>query len=244
MIVNYLDGHWQIVAQRTHALLAGQLCFQWAKVKGIDRWFETIMAIAEHDDVYNEFENDDHLLNENGGPVNYKMRPFQKVKCEALLENAKTRSQYIAILTSRHIRFLYDDFENKAVKEYIAHLKRTETKWISQGGFSEQQIVLAYSLLQWCDALSLLICQKLLPPDQRKIEISTGPGGQTYYLYAIDDATLVVEPWPFEKEAFDISFEFRTLNQLAFGSVEEFRQLLYEASPSVQSYRIVSKKQN
>lgn len=241
MIVNYLEGFWQIIPQRTHGLLAGQLCGQWEKVEGIDRWFETIIATAEHDDVYNEFENDDALLNENGGPVHYKMRIFQKSKCEALLKNAQTRSQYVAILTSRHLRFLYESCEEKAAREYAKKLKQVEDQWISDSGFSQQQIALAYGLLQWCDALSLLICQKLFPPEQRKIEISKGPGDHAYYIYQANDSTLVVEPWPFKEDKFDISFESRSLKQLTFGSVEEFRKLLYKQKPIAHRYTICKK---
>ncbi|WP_442591393.1 DUF3891 family protein [Pedobacter sp. AW31-3R] len=69
MIVNYTESGWQIITQRSHGLLAAQICAHWCKDNQPERWVDTLTATAEHDDVYNEFENDD-LLNDNGGPVN------------------------------------------------------------------------------------------------------------------------------------------------------------------------------
>jgi hypothetical protein len=53
MIVNYIEPGWQIITQRSHGLLAAQICAQWKNNNQPKRWVETLIATAEHDDVYN-----------------------------------------------------------------------------------------------------------------------------------------------------------------------------------------------
>jgi len=238
MIVNYGENGWQIISQRAHGLLAGEICFNWKKEGRPQRWLETILATAEHDDAFNEFDNDHILLNENGGPVNFKMRKFEKAKCEVLLKQALTKSRYIALLTSRHIRFLYGTSEDKSAKIYANGLKKIEKVWMEEIGITEKEISSAYSILEWCDAFSLLICQKLIQPENRKIEISSGPDELCYQLHAPQENILNVEPWPFETEQFEVRFESKTISQLKFKNVEEFRKILIKTPPEIHAYRI------
>ncbi len=53
MIVNYIKEGWQVTTQRSHGLLAAQLCYYWKKADRPERWLETIIATAEHDDATN-----------------------------------------------------------------------------------------------------------------------------------------------------------------------------------------------
>jgi len=106
MIVNYTESGWQIITQRSHGLLAAQICAHWKKDKQPSRWIETLIATAEHDDVYNEFEND-NLLNDQGGPINFKNTDFELSYGKRLMAMAETKSAYIALLISRHIQFVH-----------------------------------------------------------------------------------------------------------------------------------------
>jgi len=238
MIVNYSEDGWQIISQRAHGLLAGEICFNWKKEGRPRRWLETIIATTEHDDAFNEFDNDQILLNDNGGPVNYKTRKFEKEKCETLLKQALTKSRYIALLTSRHIRFLYENSEDKQAKNYALGLKKIEKQWMKEMRMKEKEISDAYSILEWCDALSLLICQGLIQPENRKIEISSGPDNMGYLLHAPKENTLKVEPWPFEEDHFEIRYESKTISQLKFQDVDEFRNALLSAVPEIHIYQI------
>lgn len=238
MIVNYREDGWQIISQRAHGLLAGEICFHWKKELRPKRWLETIIATAEHDDVFNEFDSDNKLLSENGGPVNYKTREFEKKKCEELIRHALTKSRYIALLTSRHIQFLYENFDDKTAKQYAAELKKQESVWLKEIDLEEQELTDAYAILEWCDAFSLLICQQLVQPENRKIEISTGPDQQCYQLHSPDQNKLIVEPWPFEEEQFEIRYESKTISQLKFKSVTEFRKILIQTQPDFHIFQV------
>ena len=68
MIVNYTEQGWEIITQRAHGLLAVQIAMQWRIKDRPERWVETLIAIADHDDAQTELEDDD-LLTPQGGPV-------------------------------------------------------------------------------------------------------------------------------------------------------------------------------
>jgi hypothetical protein len=223
MIVNYNDAGWEIIMQRAHGLLAAQICARWKTSNQPTRWMDTLIATAEHDDVYNEFE-DDELLNENGGPVNFKMSGFRQDYCERQLQRALSKSRYITLLMARHIHFVYG--QNPAAKKFIKELAKQENLWLKETKASKKEIDASYELLEFCDAFSLLICQNLVQPEGRRIEISNGPDGRKYMLSAVDDGCLTVEDWPFETDEFSVWYESRTLAQLSFKNPEEFKKAL------------------
>jgi len=78
MIVNYSAEGWEIITQRAHGLLSAQIAMQWRKKDRPERWTETVLAIADHDDAQIELEAND-LLTPLGGPVNYKMKLLRPV---------------------------------------------------------------------------------------------------------------------------------------------------------------------
>lgn len=195
-------------------------------------WVETLIAAAEHDDVYNEFENSD-LLNEAGGPVNFKQTEFKLEFGERLMAMAETKSAYIALLISRHIQFVHGD--DPKAKSFINKLKKQEKIWLKCSGSSREEISQAYELLEFCDAFSLLICRGLVQPEHRKLEISNGPDGTSYAMHASWDG-IIVEPWPFENNSFAVSWESRTLSQLSFNSADEFRKAVVSAK--VESHEL------
>lgn len=239
MIVTYTNAGWEIITQRAHGLVAGQICARWKLSKQPSRWLETLIATAEHDDVYNEFE-DDQLLNSNGGPVNFKMTGFRKPMCERQLDMALTKSHYIALLIARHIHFVHG--QDPAAKAFCQELKKKEKKWLAASGAKLQDIDAAYELLEFCDAFSLLICQDLIQPEQRKIEISNGPDQKSYTLFKSADGSLVVEDWPFEVDSFTIVYESRILPQLTFDSVRAFKKAVDLAE--VSNHELTIRKKN
>lgn len=239
MIVNYEENGWNIISQRAHGLLAGQICFNWKEKLRPEIWMETVVATIEHDDAFNEFASDESLLNNNGGPLNFKMRKFEKKKCDELLQMALSKSTYIALLTSRHIQFLHEDSEDQIARKYCRNLKKLDKKWIKIAACTEDEVNHAYAILQWCDALSLLICQQLIQPEDRKIEVSAGPENQSYRLHSPEENVLSVHPWPFESENFGIHYESKTISQLEFKSENEFRDLLKSTVPILHRYQFV-----
>lgn len=226
MIVNYTESGWQIITQPNHGLLAAQLLSQWKIAKRPERWMEILIATACHDDVYTEF-HDEGLLNANGGPVDFKMNGFRLDYAEQLINLASTKSAFTALLIASHLHFLFK--QDTEASNFLSALKQTEQAWLKASGASKKEVKTAYALLQFCDAFSLLLCQGLIPPENRKAEISKGPDGTLYTMACTADQQISVSDWPFQDDEFTVFWESRTLSQLSFQDVNAFRSALRNA---------------
>lgn len=230
MIVTYKEAGWEVITQRSHGIVAAQIAMQWKKKERPDRWTETVLAIAEHDDAETELDGE-NLLTEGGGPLNFDMKKFELGHCQKLAMLTITKSRYIALITSLHMDFLYrkDEKEDKEAHQFLQEQRRLQTLWRKELGIKEEEVKRLYSLLEWCDALSLLLCQNQIQPEKRAIEVSTGPDNVQYSLFQISDKALTIDPWPFERTAFTVYFESRTISQLQFRSSAEFREAFVSA---------------
>lgn len=242
MIVNYTQSGWEIILQCAHGNLAGQLAAQWKVAERPERWTETLLAVAEHDDAQTELEQDD-LITENGGPVNFKMKTFELQHCRQMIDFSLSKSRYIALLTSMHINFLHvkEALQNPEAKAFLQEQEKRRENWRNELKISVEEAEKTYALLEWCDAFSLLICQQLEQPEQRSIEISTGPNVQGNQLIQLDNETLTVKPWPFEAEEFTVRYDSRIIKQLSFANSGEFKKCLLAATVTENTW-IIRKK--
>lgn len=239
MIVTYTDKGWEIITQRTHGLLAAQIASNWRVKDRSRRWLETMLAIAEHDDAQIELERDD-LLTELGGPFNFDMRRFDLDHCKRTYEFSISKSRYIAILNLMHLQFVY----GKEVKNDLSALKlmtsvsRDIRQFRGELGITASEAQKDYDLLEWCDALSLLICQHYIQPESRAVEISKGPDHKPYKLIHIEANRLSVDPWPFETDSFEVYVESRTIPQLRFKNSEDFKKQFINADVSEKIWNL------
>lgn len=234
MIVNYDTEGWCITTQCAHGLLASELAARWKFPAERERLAEVLLAIADHDDGEVEFRNED-MLTPQRGPIDFTMQPFNLLKCENLFAITLAKSTLVAWLVSRHMDFLYSpQRDNGEVSAFLATQKSFRTRAQVQLGIAEEKLQSWYALLQWADALSLLLCQQKVPPEQRKIEISKGPGGEVYFLRELSAGTLTVEPWPFVTDSFEVAWESRMVRQMQFDSSLQFRNALLDAGIRVQ----------
>jgi hypothetical protein len=224
MIVNYTDSGWEVITQRAHGLLAAQIAAQWVHSIRTARWTETLLAIAEHDDAQVELEGN-NLLTPQWGPVNFKMKTFEHRHCRQTMDFALSKSRYIALLCSMHLNFVYGSEcgENPKARQFMTEQQVLQKKWRSELNLTISGARHDYRLLEWCDALSLLLCQRQDQPEARSIEISNGPDEKNYFLILLETCIMTVEPWPFEARQFELYFETRLIPQLVFKGAEEFR---------------------
>lgn len=243
MIVNYTERGWEVITQRAHGLLASQLAFHWKASERPDRWMETLLAIAEHDDAEVELGGE-NLLTTAGGPLNFSMKNFDLKHCQDLALLTQTKSRYIALLVSMHMEFLYKKEEavNKEAHRFLGEQRQLQAKWLKELTIKKQEAQRIYHLLEWCDAFSLLLCQRQIQPEKRGIEISTGPDRKAYSLFQTSDGLLCVTPWPFETDHFTVCFESRQIGQLQFDSSAAFRKAFIDAPVIDNSYLIAKHK--
>lgn len=242
MIVNYTDKGWQIITQRAHGILAALFAYQWKESERPDRWMETLLAIAEHDDAEVELGGE-NLLTKNGGPLNFDMKVFDLAHCEELSLLTISKNRYIALITSLHMEFLYrkDAQKNVKARSFLNEQTALRKKWISELNLTEKEVLRIYDLMEWCDACSLLLCQDLVQPEKRKLEISTGPDKKVYSLAHAGERKITITPWPFEINKFEVSFEWRLIEQLQFASSAEFREEFLKAEVKETTWEVVHK---
>ncbi|HVG11716.1 MAG TPA: DUF3891 family protein [Flavisolibacter sp.] len=239
MIVNYKQEGWEVITQRAHGIVAAQLAAQWKAAHRPQRWLETILAIAEHDDAENELDGE-ILITDAGGPLNFAMKNFDLEKCRKLASLTITKSRYIALLSSMHMTFLYekDGASDPKAKAFLKEQAALQSQWRSELSLSKEESLRIYDLMEWCDALSLLICKGDMQPEERRLEISTGPDKKKYFLVQTGEDVLAIDPWPFEGKEFSVNFEYRTLSQVQFRSSADFRALFITSTPSEKKWRL------
>lgn len=242
MIVNYTKKGWQVVTQRQHGILAALFAAEWKISERPERWMETLLAIAEHDDAEIELDGE-NLLTDGGGPLNFDMKEFDEAYYEKLLRLTITKNRYIALLISFHIEFLCRKSAetNSKAKSFLKEQGILRQKWMHELNLKEKDVLRTYDLLEWCDACSLLLCQDLVQPQKRKLEISTGPDKNSYYVQQAGAQKLTITPWPFETEKFVVRFEYRLLHQLQFKSSAEFRKEFLSAEVRETIWEVVHK---
>jgi hypothetical protein len=239
VIVNYTEQGWEIITQRAHGLLAAQVAMQWRKKDRPNRWVETVIAIADHDDAQTELQAND-LLTSQGGPVDFKMKRFDPEHCQRLHDFSLSKSRYIALLTSMHMVFLHtrETETNMLVKPFLAEQAKLQAKWRKQLNITQKEADKVYGLMEWCDALSLLLAQHEIQPEGRLIEVSQGPDKRQYKLMQTKRGSLTVKPWPFERKNFALNIETRLLTTLQFKNCDQFKKELAEAEVREKTWRL------
>ncbi len=242
MVVNYKNTGWEVITQRAHGVLAAQVAMHWKEKERPERWMETLIAIADHDEAEVELDGE-NLLTETGGPLNFSMKQFDEKHCEQMAMLTITKSRYIALLVSMHMDFLYrkEEKQNSRLHKFLEHQRKLRSSWEKELGLEKEQAERIYYLLEWADAFSLLLCQQQVQPQQRGIEISTGPDGKIYQLIQLEDGVLTVDPWPFEPDKFTLTCESREIEQLHFSSSAEFRKAFIEATVKEQVWHIAKR---
>ncbi|MHC5724812.1 MAG: DUF3891 family protein [Nostoc sp.] len=244
MIVNATPNGWEVIYHRAHALLAAELAGQWRRKDSPARLYETIAAISHHDDLEKEWEED--ILTEAGAPKDFTLSSNTDVgstveKLAELANNARYRGRWVALLISRHISRLNESKRGQApeMDKFLDEQLENQQHWRKELGIKKEDVDAAYAFMQWCDRLSLILCQQQLPEDERFLEISKGPEGQRYDIMQRSDNLVVVKPWPFEKDKFTVNVEACDISQVKFESSSELTQALQQAPIKVLEWTFV-----
>ena len=217
MIVTQIDTGWQIIHQQAHGLLAVQLALQWKLEKRPVHWVETLVALTEHDDGQEKWEGRNHLTTA-GAPLHFQILDYSVEQCKNMIDIGLQKSRWNALMLSMHTTFLYGSKlgTNKALDLFLDQQMLNQAKWRRQAKATKAEADYAYGFVQWCDALSLVLCMDQVPPEGRRLEVSIGPDGIPYYIYQHPDETLCLDPWPFDESSVSVHVEMFQLPQLVF----------------------------
>ncbi len=228
MIVLSNQKGWKIINQRSHALLAAMIAYQYNIDLPNDILVPTLIAIAEHDDGVAETREDKNLT-DAGAPRNFTVGDSAKkadIKQKLnVMEMASAKSQLNALLTSRHIDFIYSDTDeasDKKLKKFLKDQAINRSNILKNLNINKDFAQRLYRFVEWCDAFSLLICLDKIQPEGRRMEISESPDGDVNQTFYLEENVISVEPWPFKEDNFKVFYEYKIIEQLQFKNIEEF----------------------
>lgn len=230
MIVLQNQKGWKIITQRAHGLLAAMLAYEYHIDLPVEIMVPVIVAIAEHEDGVTEtlvYQN----LTDAGAPRNFTVADGSKktdlTQLLSLVEIGNSKSQLNGLLSSLHLKFLYDGDKRKTDKGLDYFLKDQEqyrTTILKNLHIDKKFAARLYRCLEWSDALSLLICLDKIQHEGRKMEISESPDGDMNTVHYKPNNDICVEPWPFRSHSFKVFYEYKILEQLQFKSIEAFNE--------------------
>ncbi|MGL5074821.1 MAG: DUF3891 family protein [Waterburya sp.] len=227
MIVNLQSNGWEIIYHRAHALLAAQIASAWNLENSLPGIFDTIAAISHHDDLEKEWE--ENLLTPAGAPMDFTLEQETPIKkLSKHIEDSLYRGRWVALLTSMHLCFLNQGSQDKSseIKQFIKEQTDLQTQWRKELGVKKEEAESAYKFMKWCDRLSLILCQRQIPDNQREVEINQGADGKTYYLSQSQDGYLTVTPWCFTQDKFTVKVEASYLSQIEFADNKSLKEAL------------------
>jgi hypothetical protein len=239
MIVNLQPNGWEIIYHRAHALLAAQIAGFWCDHKSSNQRYQTIAAIAHHDDLEKEWEGDQ--LTPAGAPLDFTLeRETSLEQLHRHAEEALYKGRWVAMLISMHLCFLNQGKQDSdsGVADFLHEQRRRQHQWQEELDISKEEALAAYDFMRWCDRLSLILCQRQIPAGGRKLEIITDFKGQRYNIFQSEAGELHVDPWPFYIDECCVSVDACYLDQLEYASNEALSQALKTAPRKVLSWTL------
>lgn len=245
MIVNTTKEGWEIISQYAHGLLAGRIAAQIHPKYRPKQWVETLTAIIEHDDKQMDLDLQS-CLSDAGLPMDFtlsKSEPHNSVEKRArgLLELARNKSSWIALLISSHLDFLYNkDDAGKEMKVFLDEGAKFRNQTLKKFKISKEKLNEYYQLLRFSDRLSLILCKDEVPENGRILEINESIGNRTYFVRMDDEANLIVEPWCFKDRSFLFSVESRYVKQAVFTSGSDLKKAIDKTEISLKNFKFKS----
>lgn len=247
MIVNKSVLGIHVIFHEAHGLLAGKIANEIeAKYRPIN-WFETMIAICEHDDRQLNFDEKDYLsdigvpldFTEERCSVNDVMKRMQRV-----LKTAAKKSLWVKLLISYHLEFIYSTLkeESKQITEFLINEKHLRQQILKQFKISDKKARTYYEVLRFCDRLSLILCKNETPDASRLLEINTSINGETFFIKKIENDGLIITPWIFSATEFELCVEERILQETQFTSPKQFESVLMKSKPQSKKWLIMKSK--
>lgn len=230
MIVLQNQKGWKIITQRSHGLLAAMIAYQYNIDLPVEIMVPVLVAIAEHDDGVTETLAHQNLT-DVGAPRNFTVddgsNKTDLTQLLNLMEIGNSKSQLNGLLSSLHLKFLYDDDKRKTdqgLDDFLKNQEQYRITILKNLHIEKKFAARLYRFLEWSDAFSLLICLDKIQHRGRKMEISKSPNGDMNTVYYKPNKDICVAPWPFKIPSFKVFYEYKILEQLQFNTIESFNE--------------------
>lgn len=235
MIVNAKENGWEIIFQRNHALLAGEIACEIHPDFRPPHWVETLSAIIEHDDGQTDWSEHPHI-SDTGRPLDFTMHKLDIEQAKRVINEAKHKSQWITLLVSMHVTSLYTPIPNKSaeLRQLLKDQVQLQKQLIKTFSLKKEEIKKYYSFLRWCDECSLILCQNRLINKMQKIEIGSLKSKKPNFIHRTQENIIQVALWCFTPGSFKVSAEVYKINQLTFASSQELKKMIDSVQPEIR----------
>lgn len=238
MIVTKNSQGWNIIFHKAHALLAFKIGM---KIKesvwpNLEYRLEGLSAITEHDDSQAEWNKRDNLT-ALGAPADYRQSGQMKIKeVQKMIDGCLHKSAFMTLMVSMHCLSIYKDQKGKAVKKFLSDQEDLTASILSHLKISRDDAKKSYLILRFCDELSLMLCQKDIPKNKRKIETEPLPGIKENFIWMDEGGILRMDTWCFDESEFTLKCEYYTTQKLSYASDAELAGELNFGNPHYDSY--------
>ena len=241
MIVNKSIKGIHIILHEAHGLLAGKIANEIEVKYRPIHWFETLIAVSEHDDRQLNFKEKDYL-SDIGVPIDFTedKSSVQEVleRMLRILKSSGNKSLWVKLLISYHLEFIYSELkkDSRLIANFFVEEEKTRREILKQFKISDKQARKYYEFLRFCDRLSLILCKDETPDCNRLLEINTSINGVTYFIKKTEKDELIIDPWIFQSNKFEVSVEERILKETTFKSSSQFESVLMYATPEIKRW--------
>lgn len=243
MIVTLTDSGYDVIFQPAHGLLAAKVLQHWRFEERPRYWLELLVATAQHDNNQRDFRGRTKLT-EVGAPKGFTVSSGESGVSDLeqprkTLQETFFQGRYAALMVSMHFSTLYEPKrgEKSELDTFLDEQQENQRTWRRDLGLKKADAERDYQLLLWCDRCSLILCQDNVPQAGRKLEVQATPSGEKTFLFESNDGSIVVEPWPFEEDNFEVSVEIHELSELAYESDEDLLEALRNAKVTYRSWQ-------
>ena len=238
MIVRNINQGYEIIFQRNHALLAGELARKLKKTFRPPRWTETLSAILEHDDGQTDWGDAD-WVSEEGKPVDFSERGFDLAQAIKVTQESAYKSSWIQLLVSMHSTSLCKACDDRTdeMSDFIREQEKIQKELIKSHSLRKSEIQSYYRFLRWCDECSLILCKGELETNKPKPLIVGEITTQTSVKISSKSGNyFTVSPWCFQEESFSVTAELYRLNKPSFQSTEELKNEVSKTRPVTKTW--------
>jgi len=243
MIVNKSVLGIHIIFHEAHGLLAGKIAHHIHPKYRPLHWFETLIAICEHDDRQLNF-SEKNYLSEIGVPLDFTEEKEEVnaviTRMRRILKSSQNKSLWVKLLISYHLEFIYSHLEDKSVKikTFFEEEHKERKKILKEFNISDRKARAYYEVMRFCDRLSLILCKDETPSLGRLLEINTSINGDTFFIKKDEKGSLIISPWVFETEEIKLSVEERIIKEAQFKSNKDFEAVLLHTNPNRKEWVI------
>ncbi len=241
MIVRKEAEGWLLYFHRAHALLSLKIANKinkehWALP---DYWVEGMTSIVSHDDGQHEWNAKNHL-DKLGAPLDYRDESvdadLDMTQPSRVVNNAKYRSSFVALMISLHCHNLYKIRSDKQAVDYLQKQTQMRKNIVKHLSLKKKDVDACYQFLRWCDELSLMLCQNDVLTDNRKNEIGQLPKLGAISICKNEEETFVLTPWCFIEDSFELTVEYFETDKLIFKNDKELIENIDLSKPKHRSF--------